>query len=144
MRSRYTENPRTVLAFYATVLGLVLAAVLGCVWILASTGVRTGAIPWLLGFAGAVFVALVAGVFVVTLVDPSKLMLGRVSGTEYAEIQSVRLGDSRTGERELAVAHSGPGAPRVVAELPPAEREATDTSALTDQPDEKDDDEGES
>lgn len=115
VRRRYTENPRTVLAFYATVLGLALAAVIGLVATLASTHVMTDAIPWLIVFAGAIFVALVAGVFVVMLIDPSKLMLGQVTGHEYAEIQRLSLGDSRSGEREIPIAQAGPGAPVILA-----------------------------
>jgi uncharacterized membrane protein YidH (DUF202 family) len=54
VRQRQTQNPRTVLAFYATVLGLILAAVVGLVLVLAATGIDTGLIPAAVVFAGAV------------------------------------------------------------------------------------------
>jgi hypothetical protein len=96
---RKTINPKTVLGFYATVLGLVLATTVGLVGVLAVNNVATYLIPWLLGFSGFVFVALIAGVFIVSLKDPSKLMLTQVTGMEYAQIQTLILGDSSTGDR---------------------------------------------
>lgn len=96
---RQTINPKTVLGFYATVLGLVLATTVGLVGVLAVNNVATYLIPWLLGFSGFVFVALIAGVFIVSLKDPSKLMLTQVTGMEYAQIQTLILGDSSTGDR---------------------------------------------
>jgi hypothetical protein len=137
VRRRYTENPRTVLGFFATVLGLILAADIAAVATLAYADVKTGLIPWLLGFAGVVFVALVGAVLVIALVDPSKLMLGRVTGSEYAEIQRLTLGDSRAGERELPVTQAGRGAPIVLGELPPGGNassadEPADTESSTD------------
>ena len=96
--SRQTVNPRTVLAFYGTVLGLTFGAILGAVAILASTDTATYLIPWLLGFGGIILVLLLVAVFVVTLKDPSKLMLGQITGTEYAAIHRAILGSSSTGE----------------------------------------------
>jgi hypothetical protein len=112
VQRRHTENPRTVLAFYATVLGLALATIVALVGTLATTEVYTEAIPYLLGFGALLLVLLLGGVFAVTLADPSKLMLGQVTGMEYAEIQRVQLGDSRTGEDILAIRES-PVAPSV-------------------------------
>ena len=98
-RSRQTINPKTVLGFYATVLGLLLTATVGAVGILAQTGTRTDLIPWLLTFGAVFLVLLILGVFVVTLIDPSKLMLTQVTGSEYAAIQHrAIIGDSTVGE----------------------------------------------
>jgi hypothetical protein len=102
VRGRQTVNPRTVLGFLATVLGLVLTASIAGVWILASTSVGTYLIPWLLIFCAILAVLLIGGVFAVTLIDPSRLMLGQVTGTEYAEIQRAVLGDSIRGERSVS------------------------------------------
>lgn len=109
VRSRQTINPKTVLGFYATILGIMLTATIVIVSVLAKTGKQLNLIPWLLAFSGMVFVLLVAGVFIITLVDPSKLMLTQVTGTEYAAIQhQVILGDSSAGERvELVAAMPG-------------------------------------
>jgi hypothetical protein len=92
-----------VLGFYATVLGLMLTAAVAAVGVLAATDTSTNLIPWLLGFAGAVVVLLLLGVFIVTLVDPSHLMLGQISGSEYVEIQRATLGDSTRGEHQVAI-----------------------------------------
>jgi hypothetical protein len=99
IRARRTSNPKTVLGFYATVLGLLLSACVGAAFVLAETKTATYLIPWVLGFGALVFVMLVAGVFVITLTDPSKLMLGQITGSEYVAIHQAVLGDSLTGER---------------------------------------------
>jgi hypothetical protein len=99
IRSRQVSNPRTVLGFYAGVLAIVLAGDVTAVGVLASTKVAISLIPWLLGFAALLVLLLLAGVFIVTLVDPSKLMLGQITGTEYANIHRVVLGDSDSGQR---------------------------------------------
>ncbi|MFG2037530.1 hypothetical protein [Dactylosporangium sp. NPDC048998] len=101
VRGRQTINPRTVLGFYATVLGLLLAAVVSGSAVLASTKTATWLIPWLILFAAVMFVALIAGVFVITLIDPSKLMLTQISGTEYATIRKITLGSSESERTEL-------------------------------------------
>ncbi len=103
LQRRETAQPRTVLAYYGAITGLVLGGVVGAVSTLAATGVSTYLIPWLLGFGALIVVAVLVGVFVVMLKDPSRLMLGQVSGREYAEIQQVRLGDSVRGERAVFV-----------------------------------------
>lgn len=100
VRGRQTINPRTVLGFYATVLGLMLTGTVAAVGVLASTKTYTTLIPWLLGFAGIMLFLLLSGVFIITLINPSHLMLGQITGTEFAEIQrTTTLGDSTHGER---------------------------------------------
>ncbi len=119
MQSRRTENPKTVLAFFATVLGLVLTAVVAAAAVLAGKESLSHLVPWVLGFGGLASVALVGGVLTLAVLDPSKLMLGQVTGTEYAEIQRVTLGDSRTGERTAAVV-SGVGSAGLLVDPMPA------------------------
>lgn len=104
VRHRRTENPRTILAFYATVLGLVLAAIVGAVVALASTRIYVEAIPWLLVFGGALALLMLVGVFVVAHRDPSKLMLGQVTGTEYVEIQRLTVASNQSAGDVLPVA----------------------------------------
>jgi hypothetical protein len=100
IKGRQTINPKTVLGFYATVLGILLAGGVSATGFLATTDTATWLLPWILGFCAGVFVLLLVGVFAITLIDPSKLMLSQVSGTEYAAIQQrVILGDSTSGER---------------------------------------------
>lgn len=96
-----------MLAFYATVLGLTLAATVGVVTALAWSRTATSAIPFVLCFGGLAFLLVLGSVLYINLRDPSRLMLGRVTGSEYAEIQHLRLGDSQSGEREVPVTFSG-------------------------------------
>ncbi len=103
VQSRQIASPKTVLGFYAGVMAILDSASLVAIGVLAQTHTMTWLIPWILGFAAAVFVLLLGGVFALNLFDPSKLMLGQVSGTEYAALHSVRLGDSATGERDAII-----------------------------------------
>ncbi len=105
--SKRSLNPKTVLGFYATVLGLGLAASTSVVTVLAVTRAADWLIPWVAAFGRTFLILLVAGVFVINFIDTSKLMLSPLSGTEYAAIrQGVVLGDSLTGERVLSPAQS--------------------------------------
>ena len=99
IQGRQTVNPRTVLGFYATIVALLLTASVGASAVLASTKTATWLIPWVLVFIGILIVALIIGVFVINYRDPSKLMLGQITGSEYAVINSAILGDSQAGER---------------------------------------------
>lgn len=122
VRSNRTENPKTVLAFFATVLGIVLTAVVLATGLLVRKGGYESAVTAVLVFGGALAVLLIGAVFTLTVKDPSKLMLGQVTGTEYAEIQRVTLGDSSSGER-TATLLPGMGAPLVIESVEPTEKD---------------------
>ncbi|WP_431835922.1 hypothetical protein [Cellulomonas sp. Y8] len=115
--SRQTSNPKTVLAFYATIFGITIVGMTGLVMVLATTKTATGLIPWILGVGTAGASLLVLGVYRLNSKDPAKLMLGQITGSEYASIQSVTLGDSSRGERVATVAATNPGAVVEVGEL---------------------------
>lgn len=105
--SRTKTNPRTVLAFVGTVLVAVAVAAVTTIGILARAAELRWLVPWVL----VSLLVLVAGVLIAVLriawTDPSRLMLGQVTGTEYAEIRRVQLGDSVTGFHEEAVPVGG-------------------------------------
>src|SRR5947209_7890988 len=105
---RQTSNPKTVLAFYAVIVGILESAALGAIWVLAWSHTMTWLIPWILGTAILSFVLVVGAVLVINMVDPSKLMLGQITGHEYAAIHGMRLGDSLTGERDTTFVEEGP------------------------------------
>jgi hypothetical protein len=73
------------------------------VTVLATTKTALHLIPWLLAFVGLIVLLLLGGVFAVTLSNPSKLMLGQVSGTEYAEIHRAVIGDSLSGKKVITI-----------------------------------------
>jgi len=104
---RKTLNPKTVLGFYATILGILFAGVVSVVGVLAASNVMVHLIPWLLVFSGATLLGLLVAVFILTLRDPSKLMLTQVTGTEYAVIQQRIVGDSAQGERVELIGPDG-------------------------------------
>ena len=96
---RHTEQPRTVLGFYAISAGIMFSGIIGLISVLGWTGEAEWLIPFLAIAAILIFVAVIAGVFIVNVKAPEKLMLGRVSGSEFVEIQRVQLGDGQFGER---------------------------------------------
>lgn len=99
VRSAKTHNPKTVLGFFGIVIGIVVAACSTFTTILATTNQGTWLIPWIVLGGAAFVVVLTAALFVVMLVNPSKLMLMGVTGTEFMAIQTATLGDSRSGIR---------------------------------------------
>ena len=122
VRGRQTINPRTVLGFFATVLGILLAGTSAVVGFLVTSKVQTELVPIILAFAGGTFLLLIIAVFVVTLVDPSKLMLTQVTGTEYAAIQQhTVIGDSVRGETAEVILDSVPITADSVISLPSGE-----------------------
>lgn len=99
-----THNPKTVLAFLATVLGIAVAGSTGA----GSAVLLSGKLLWLapiaFGFAGALVVAVLVVVFIIIWKDPSKLLLTQLSGSEYLSIQrEIVLGDSTSGEKRVSV-----------------------------------------
>ena len=102
-RASRTVNPKTFLAFYATVLGLLLLGASTLCGVLAWSRVQTWLIPWLLVFVGCVAIFLIVGIFVVMLISPAKVMLTQVTATEFVEIQRATLGDSRSGKGSAAL-----------------------------------------
>jgi hypothetical protein len=63
----------------------------------------TNLIPWVLIIAFGFLVLLVGVVILVMLRDPSRLMLGQITGSEFVQVQRMLLGDSVRGEHEEAV-----------------------------------------
>lgn len=93
-----TQQPRTILAFLAIVVGLLLGAAAATIAALAASGQSTYLIPWILLLVFTFIIVLVVVVIVLTVKDPSKLQLGQVTGEEYQSIQEWRKGDSIRGE----------------------------------------------
>jgi hypothetical protein len=97
---RQTINPRTVLGFYATIILILLTASISMVTVLATTKTATEFIPWIISFTALGVLAIIGGVFYINIRRPANLMLGQITGTEYAEIhKQVILGNSSNGER---------------------------------------------
>lgn len=60
-------------------------------------------IPFVLGFDALVTVGLGTAVIVIAWKDPSRLMLGQITASEYAKIRRLHLGDSQQGEHAARV-----------------------------------------
>lgn len=107
IRSRTSTNPRTVLAFLGTVLVAVSFAGVAAVGLLAGEPSTRWLVAWVLGALFLLVVAVLGIVLGIAWRDPSRLMLGQVTGTEYAEIRRVQLGDTVTGFHAPAVDAGG-------------------------------------
>lgn len=95
-----THNPKTVVGFCSLVSVVEVAGCVLLILILASTGVTTWLIPWLALMILLIPTGILVTVLAIAARDPSKLMLGEVSGTEYAEIQRVSVAISEATREE--------------------------------------------
>lgn len=60
-------------------------------------------IPFVLAFDAFITIALIVAVIAIAWKDPTRLMLGEVSATEYEAIKRLHLGDDLRGERRAQV-----------------------------------------
>ena len=98
--SREHSTPKTALGFFAGVLAILTAGAVLTVGVIATQKTERYLIPWILLFVFALFFLMLALVAcIVVFGDPTKLMLGQISGSEYREYQEMVLGDSAAGER---------------------------------------------
>jgi hypothetical protein len=119
IRSGEYKSPKTVLGFFAGMIGIAATVLISAVWLLERTPSLRYLIPIALALFLMVFLFVLIIVVVITMKDPSKLMLGQISGRDYAEIQKVTLGDSSSGERveSVKVTHSRPSVVTIDADL---------------------------
>lgn len=103
IRNRESTTPRTILGFLLGMYGVFITASATVVLGMAASNYE-GLIPWVLAFAAVFTVGLVVAVITIAWKDPSRLMLGQVTATEYAAIKRLHLGDDRMGEREAVIA----------------------------------------
>jgi hypothetical protein len=117
------SSPRTVLGFYAGVLAILEAGVVGASAVLASQDSLHYLVPWVLAFGGVVLVGLIGVVIAINVRDPTKLQLGQISGREFIDYHRMTLGDSAGGEyiEEVPLLRPNPRVAQTPAvELPPA------------------------
>lgn len=95
-----TRTPKTVLGFFAIVLGIVAMSAAGVIAAIVGTPALHGLIVPILLFAGVLIVAVLVGVFLTAWRDPTVLMLGEVTGETFVEHRRLTLGDSTRGDQE--------------------------------------------
>jgi hypothetical protein len=96
-REEYSA-PKTVLGFYAIVLAVLEAGVIGATAVLATQKELRDIVPWVLAFGGVVLVVLIGVVVTINVRAPMKLQLGQVSGSDLIAYEQMTLGNSTTGE----------------------------------------------
>jgi hypothetical protein len=79
-------------------ISILASAAIFITWICSSVISLHYLIPIVLVVFGVIFIAIIAVVLTFSWKDPSKLMLGQITGREYAVIQRLTLGDSNAGE----------------------------------------------
>jgi hypothetical protein len=97
----HIPQPKTLLAFYAVVVGLTWSACVGTISVLAATGTAVSLIAWVLTAAAGVTLIIIVAVAIATIRGPEGLMLQEVNAQEYVDImkyQTLRLGNSFSGE----------------------------------------------
>ncbi|MGB2710663.1 MAG: hypothetical protein WBC33_04040 [Conexibacter sp.] len=98
IRSGERSAPKTVLAFYGVVAGIIAGASIAAIAVLARQPELRYLVAPILIFDAVLVVLLLIGVFVVSLIDPTRLMLGQITGRDYIENRRLTMGDSRSGE----------------------------------------------
>ena len=93
------RSPKTILGFFAIVLGILATGAVIVVVALARTPSLHHLIVPILLFVAILIVVVLVGVFITSWKDPTILMLGEISGTAYIENRRLSLGDSLRGER---------------------------------------------
>jgi hypothetical protein len=83
---------------YGTLVAASAAIVIGLV-----ASDSAGYIPWVLAFDAVITVALGAAVIIIAWKDPSRLMLGPITASEYTNIRRLHLGDDQQGEHSARV-----------------------------------------
>ena len=122
--NRESAAPRTILGFLLGMYTVLLTGAVGTVVALASAD-SSGAIPYVLGFVAAITVALGVAILVITWKDPTRLMLGQITGREYAAIRrELTYGDDISGERKATVIEGPAGPAKVTSDTRALEIEA--------------------
>lgn len=98
-RSGERTSPKTVLGFLAIMVSILATASIFSVWLLSSKPNLYYLIPIVLIVFVILFILVISAVLLIGWKDPSKLMLGQITGRDYALIQRLTLGDSNAGER---------------------------------------------
>jgi hypothetical protein len=92
------RTPKTVLGFFALLIGILFVSATWVIRILASRIELHYLIIPVLVFLAAILVLVLVGVFVTAWRDPTILMLGQVTGEVYLQYRRLVLGDSASGE----------------------------------------------
>lgn len=103
LRTGEHSSPKTVLGFFGVVLLIVVGGSTGLILALSSSEKTVDYVPYVLGFSALVVVALLTTVVTAMVKDPTRLMLGQITGREYIDHRRLTLGDSTSGEFELGV-----------------------------------------
>jgi len=102
IRSSQSSQPRTILGFLFGI-----ATVIGSMAAIVSIALVGSDLEWLIVVILGVAVVVITGIAIAVLRqtrrDPAGLMLGQITGSEYARIRQLTLGDSKTGERLTTV-----------------------------------------
>jgi hypothetical protein len=102
VRARESSSPRTILGVLLAIYGVLISG--SVVVVIAMVGSDSdGPIPWILLFDALITMALGAAILVITWKDPSRLMLGQLTGREYESIRRLHVGDDKAGEHQKPV-----------------------------------------
>jgi hypothetical protein len=101
-KGEYTA-PKTILGFFAIMISIAASTTVAAIGLLAGNARFGYLIPIILIIFVFIFLLVTITIMRIAWKDPSKLMLGRITGKDYAVIQRLTLGDSNAGEFVEAV-----------------------------------------
>jgi hypothetical protein len=99
LRGGERTSPKTVLGFLALMTSIFAALTISITWLLAGTSSLHYLIPIIVGIFVLFFFLVVLAVVMIAWKDPSKLMLGQITGRDYVLIQQLTMGDNVSGDR---------------------------------------------
>lgn len=92
------RSPKTILGFFAILIGILGLSIFGLTKIFAQVDSLRIYIPWLLRFGAGAFIFVSLAILITAWINPEKLMLGEVRGEVYLQMLRLRQGDSATGD----------------------------------------------
>jgi hypothetical protein len=118
IRSGERSAPKTVLGFLVIMTSILGSASTFAFWFFSGETALHYMVPIVFVVFIILFVTIVGAVLLICWKDPSKLMLGQITGREFALIQQLTLGDSNAGERIADVIVEIAKASDVISEQP--------------------------
>jgi hypothetical protein len=99
VRSGERSAPKTVLGFAGIMISIIATVVIAALWIIADKPTLRYLVPLIIAGFFVAAIGIICLVLRMCWKDPSKLMLGQITGRDYALIQRLTLGDSTSGDK---------------------------------------------
>jgi len=101
------RSPKTILGFFAALVAILGLTVYGLTKSLGAIPQCQWMVPYVLLFGAGAFTFVALAILFTAWFAPEKLMLGEITGSAYATIMKLKLGDSQRGDVTVVVPAAG-------------------------------------